>query len=316
MVVGILRSREGWHIDQLENELNGRGIRVVKFSITDLLLSIGESPKDPESHNGSESQGVSSGGIDLTLLDAIIVRIIPLGSMEQLMFRINALHRLENLGVKIINSPTAIEKTVDKSYTSHLLADAGLNTPQTVVCERFDDAMAAFEKMGDVVIKPLSGSCGVGISRVSDKDLAYRVFRTMEQSRFVYYIQKFIDCRGESLRVFVINGKVEGAMKRTVTGWKSNFSAQAAVEPYDPSPGLIDNAIKAAEILELDYAGVDFLLAADGSEYVIEVNGIPGWKGLQQTTDASIAEKIVDCVTNETIETKHNRRSRADGMPA
>ncbi|VAX15077.1 Possible glutaminyl transferase clustered with tetrahydromethanopterin biosynthesis genes [hydrothermal vent metagenome] len=304
MTVGILRSREGWHIDQLENALRGRGIDVVKFSITDLLLSIGDGAK------------ISSPGIDLTRLNAIIVRIIPLGSMEQLMFRINALHRLENLGVRIINRPLAIEKTVDKSYTSHLLSDAGINTPQTVVCERFDDAMAAFIRMGDVVVKPLSGSCGLGIVRISDKDIAYRVFRTMEQSRFVYYIQKFVDCGGRSVRIFVINGKVTGAMTRTGSGWKANFSKQAVVAPREPSASQAENALRAAKILGLDYAGVDFLVGDNGSEYVIEVNGIPGWKGLQQTTGVCIAEKIIDCVAYETIETKQNSRSRADGMPA
>jgi len=311
MVVGILRSREGWHIDQLENALNGRGIECIKFSITDLLLSIGSGP---ESLTGGPD--VSSGGADLTRLNAIIVRIIPLGSMEQLMFRINALHRLENLGVRIINRPEAIEKTVDKSYTSHLLADAGVKTPQTVVCERFDDAMAAFKLMGDVVVKPLSGSCGVGIVRISDKDMAYRVFRTMEQSRFVYYIQKFVDCGGRSVRIFVVNGEIAGAMMRTARGWKANFSREAVVKPCEPSLNQVKNALRAAQILGLDYAGVDFLVGDNGSEYVIEVNGIPGWKGLQQTTDMLIAEKIIDCVAYETIETKPDSRSRAGGLPA
>jgi len=60
----------------------------------------------------------------------ILVRTIPTGSLEQIIFRMDALHRLENLGVRVVNSASSIERTVDKYYTSFLLADAGIPTPR------------------------------------------------------------------------------------------------------------------------------------------------------------------------------------------
>ncbi len=113
----------------------------------------------------------------------MLARIIPSGSLEQLIYRVDALHWIEERGVPVMNSPRAIERCVDKFYTTALLQEAGLPTPRTVVCERAEDAMAAVRAMGDVVIKPIFGSMGHGMTRVSDPDVAFRVVRTLEQIR-------------------------------------------------------------------------------------------------------------------------------------
>lgn len=283
MKAGILRYRDGWHIDRLAGAMAARGVECVRLSISELTLSM-----------GGGGPPVSCGGADLRELDAVIVRIIPLASMEQLLFRMNALHRLAALGVRVINHPAAIEKTVDKSYTSALLADAGFAAPRTVVCESFPAAMEAFEDMGDVIVKPLHGSCGAGMLRVSDRDMAYRVFRTMEMSRYVYYLQEFVESGGSDVRVFVAGGQAVADMRRTGKGWKANFNAGGKVERHEPPGAQADEAVRAAALLGVDYAGVDFLRGPGGEEYVIEVNGIPGWKGLQSVTDIDIAERIVD----------------------
>ena len=60
------------------------------------------------------------------------------------------------------------------------------------------------------------------------------------------------------------------------------------------SPELERLSIRAANLLEADYAGIDLLSTEDGRVLVIEVNGIPGWRGLQQTTDIDIAGVIAD----------------------
>ena len=81
----------------------------------------------------------------------------------------DALHRLENLGVRVVNSASSIERTVDKYYTSFLLADAEIPTPRTLVTEDFEAALAACREMKDVVVKPLFGSEGKGIVRVNQE---------------------------------------------------------------------------------------------------------------------------------------------------
>ena len=121
---------------------------------------------------------------------------------------------------------------MDKYFTSALLEDAGLPTPRTRVCERLDDALVAFEALGkDVVVKPLFGSEGRGIVRVSDPDLAYRTCRALEVTRSVFYLQEFIAHGGRDIRAFVVGGRLLAAMTRQAPGWKTNVSQGARTEP-------------------------------------------------------------------------------------
>src|SRR6185437_6453239 len=91
----------------------------------------------------------------LGALDLLIVRGLPRGSLEQVIFRMDALHVLAAQGVRCVNSPRAIEQTVDKSWAGAVLAKSGVPTPPTIVCERYDDAMRALDQLGgDVVVKP------------------------------------------------------------------------------------------------------------------------------------------------------------------
>src|SRR5439155_24508513 len=98
--------------------------------------------------------------------DAVLARIIPSGSLEQIIYRVDALHWIEKRGILVMNSPRAIERSVDKFYTTALLHEAGLPTPPTVVCESVKDAMAAVRTQGDVIVKPILGSHGYGMVRM------------------------------------------------------------------------------------------------------------------------------------------------------
>jgi len=283
--IGILGSRRGWHVKALMKALEARGIPADCFPITRLVTRISDEPR------------VRVGEHVLEGYDALIVRSIPGGSLEQIIFRVDALHRLENLGVRVVNSARTIERTVDKYYTSALLEDAGISTPCTVVTERDDEAMEAFRDLGgDVVVKPLFGSEGRGIVRVCDEDAAYRVFRALELGRYVFYIQEFIPHANWDIRAFIIGDEVVAAMVRQAEGWKTNVARGASVEPLELSEELRDLSLRASRVVEADYAGVDILKAEGGGYYVTEVNGIPGWKGLQSMTNADVAGRIVEHV--------------------
>src|SRR5437868_6668671 len=82
-----------------------------------------------------------------------------------------------------------------------------LRVPPTIVCQHADLALEAFTRLGgDVVVKPLFGSEGRGMVRLSDPDLAWRTFRTLERTQSVLYIQQFIAHPGWDLRIFVLGG--------------------------------------------------------------------------------------------------------------
>jgi RimK family alpha-L-glutamate ligase len=223
MKVAILSSRRGWHADDLVRALTERGHEGHVLPIDSLTARVGEKPR------------LEIAGIPLDSLDAVFLRTIPRGSLEQIIFRIDVLHRLERLGIRVVNPAHVIERTVDKFYTSSLLEEAGLPTPRTVVAERMDDAMAAFRTMGDVIVKPLFGSNGRGIARVSDEEVAYRVFRALDVERAVYYIQQTLPHEGRDLRVFIVGQRVIAAIWRSADGWRTNLSRGAKAEKAELS---------------------------------------------------------------------------------
>ncbi len=284
--IGILSSQRGYHVLALEQAIRSRGCEPAFFPSTRLAGWIGKRP------------ALQVRGECMESCQALLVRTIPAGSLEQIIFRMDALHRLEQLGVRVINSASAIERTVDKYYTSFVLSDAGISTPRTLVTEDFETALAACREMGDVVIKPLFGSEGKGMVRVTDPDTAYRVLRAWELNRYIYYVQEYIPHYQQDIRAFVVGNQLAAAMVRHGKGWRSNFSQGAQIEPVALSAEMESLALKAAHLIKLDYAGVDLLPAEDGRIYVLEVNGIPGWRGLQQTTDQQIAQRIVDYTLN------------------
>jgi RimK family alpha-L-glutamate ligase len=281
--IAILASEAGWHVVRLQQALEQRGATVIRYSSTRLLARIAAAPR------------TSVSGVSLDDCDAVIVRGIPIAAVEQIIYRVDVLHRLENRGVRVINSAAAIEKTVDKYYTSSLLEDAGLPTPRTIVTERFDEAVAAFAELGgDVIVKPLFGSEGKGMMHINDPDLAHRVFRTLELGRYVYYLQEYIPHQDWDIRAFVLGGRVLAAMRRLGNGWKTNIAQGAQSEPFKLSPELEALSLRAAQLVEADYAGVDILCDQHGQPYVLEVNSIPGWRGLQRTVEFDISDVIAE----------------------
>jgi RimK family alpha-L-glutamate ligase len=280
--IGILSSQRGYHVLALEEAIRANGCDPIFFNITRMAGRVGSRP------------ALQVRGDPMEECRALLVRTIPAGSLEQIIFRMDALHRLEKLGVRVINSASSIERTVDKYYTSFLLADAGILTPRTVVAEDFETALAACREMGDVVIKPLFGSEGKGLVRASDEETAYRILRAWELNRYIYYIQEYLPHFQQDIRAFVVGDRVVAAMLRRGSGWKTNFSRGAKLEPAKLSSEMEELAINAARLLGLDYAGVDLMPAEDGRTYVIEINSIPGWRGLQSTTSLNIAQSIIN----------------------
>ena len=289
MKIGILSSDiEEWHVLRLSEELKKREHEVYVFPITNLVSRIALEPK-------ISIKEYSVGGYD-----AIIVRRVPGGSVEQVFYRMDTLHMLEEYGVHIFNSPDSIEKSVNKFYTSAILDKQGLRSPRTIVTENFREAIRGFRELGeDVIVKPIFGSLGSGMTRVSDPEIAYRVFRSLESINSVFYLQEYIPHNNTDIRIFVIGGEVVSAMKRAGKSWKTNVSSGGKPMPYTPSEEEKEFSIKASEILGLDYTGVDLLPSENGDLYTLEVNSTPGWEGLQKVTKKNISEEIINYVISK-----------------
>ena len=298
---GILATGDRWHIARLSEALDRLGCDAVALPATRLAGRVGPGGSVRSPAPGSpplEGTGVASGDADLDSLDALLVRFLPEGSLDQIVFRVDALHAVHDAGLPVVNAPRAIERTVDKHWTSQLLARAGIPTPRTIAAESLEDALAAFRRFGDVLVKPLLGSGGRGNVRVTDEDLAYRVFRALQMQRAVFYVQEFVPHGRSDLRLLVVGGRVVAAARRTGDGWKTNVAAGAVMRPHRPSPEEEDLAVRAAVAVGADYAGVDLLESDVGGRLVAEVNGIPGWSALQRTTTLDLASEVASLVVD------------------
>ena len=148
--VVIFTEKADWHSKGLAAACAREGLRPVILSIADCGFDV-----------ASGRPGLMLPGLDGRLPGAIFVRLVPAGTTEQITARLGLLHAARSAGVAVVNDARAIEACVDKSMTTFLLAQAGLPTPRTVVCEKREAAQKAFESLsGDAVLKPLFGAQG------------------------------------------------------------------------------------------------------------------------------------------------------------
>ncbi len=282
MHIAILSSGDGWHVRDLQRAARDLGHHAEAIDFRRVAATVGM----PDS---ATIPGIMTG------FDAVLVRTMAPGSLEQVVFRMDLLHRLQARGVRVLNPPRAAEICVDKYLATALLEAAGLRVPATVVCQNADSALEAFAALGgDVVVKPIFGSEGRGMVRVSDPELAWRTFRTLERTQSVLYLQQFIRHPGWDLRAFVLGGAVLAAMRRHARGdWRTNVAQGGRAEPARLSPEEERLALRAAEALGTPVAGVDLLPGPEGELYVIEVNAVPGWRALGPVTGVDVAAEIV-----------------------
>ena len=286
--IAILTDDPGWHGDELQTALASRGYSSACISPMECYFNLTETAEVILPKFGSTPR-------------AVFIRGIPGGTLEQIVCRLNIMHTLSAHGVLIYNNPRGIERTVDKAMTSILLKDAGLPTPDTWVCESKEYAESicrqAQQQKKDIVLKPLFGSQGIGIHRISNNQALIHD----EKFAGVYYLQTFIECVSETpfdIRVFVINSTAQAAMTRHNTTWVTNRAKGAVCHHLPLDKTLSELAEAAIKAVGIEYGGVDIIMDKNAQLHVIEVNSVPSWYGLQKVTDYNIAEVLIDDLVN------------------
>ena len=147
-----------------------------------------------------------------------------------------------------------------------------------------------------MVVKPLFGSEGRGLVRVNDRELAWRTLHTLERLGAVLYLQQAIRHPGHDHRVFVLRGRILGAMRRFAQPgeWRTNVSLGGRAEPAEIDLETKRLAVAAAAALGAEIAGVDLVEDLDrGSLTILEVNAVPGWRALSRVTGIDVAAAIL-----------------------
>ena len=273
----------GWHTECLVSAFENHACEVHTFSLSECEFFI---------ENGVRSMTLPEFGDELP--DAVFVRCIPQGSFEQITFYLSALHALEARGVLIYNRAQVIERSVDKVMATFLLAQAGLPTPKTwagidsVRAREIIDQYIAMDKV--LVMKPMFGSQGQGLQLI-DREHTEPEFNLDT----VYYLQEFVNNRSDQghwcdWRLFVVGGKVVAAVERVNDHWVNNVAQGSQCRVGEVDAQMIRYAENAAQSVDAAYAGVDLIRDQQGRIWVIEVNSIPAWKGVQSVVSNDIAD--------------------------
>lgn len=290
MHFAVLCSPTSWYLQDLRRAAG------VKHQITPIAF------RDLSAELGSADPRFMAGTLDLSEVDAVLVRTMPPASLEQVVMRMDVLGRLEAAGRPVVNSARAIEAAVDKYLASAKLVAAGLKTPETIVCQSVERAMEAFGRLGgDVVLKPLFGGEGRGLARLEDEAIAHRTFSLLTGLGAVLYVQQFVPHDGWDLRVLVVGERMWAMRRRNPLDWRTNVSRGAIAEQVELEPHWAHLARRAADAIGAVVAGVDLLPSHDGELHVIEVNAVPGWQALSRTLGVDIASEVLDYVSGQVM---------------
>jgi tetrahydromethanopterin:alpha-L-glutamate ligase len=280
----------GWHGLALGQAFKQRSIEAVFVELQDCMIDL----------SGTNAR------IVIPHFDQVppvaFIRGIAAGTLQQVITRLNILHALRMMGCYVYNDAKAIERTVDKGMTSFLLKKNGIPTPETWVCESRHAAHALIQthisQGKTIVAKPLFGSQGKGV-RLLDIN-AKLPLPGDEFVDGVYYLQTFVDTGNNNYdyRVFVINHQPVAAMRRSGEGWLHNVAQGARCQAIEDEDVLC-LAVQAAQAMQIDYCGVDIIRDQHGKLWVIEVNSIPAWSGLQSVCNVNVAQLLVDDLLNK-----------------
>jgi ribosomal protein S6--L-glutamate ligase len=282
MKIGVLsKNPEFWATTEIMKAIKDRGVEPVYVKTPEVHLVLDGRKADAVYEKRSLSE-----------LDSVIPRIGR--SLTQL--GIMLLKQLELMQLPATLSVNGLITARNKYLTLQALHVAGISIPESVLIASRNRNEEPTEYLSPpLVMKLLSGTQGIGVMRVRDTKEAGPIIDTLSELDQMICLQKFLPNPGEDIRIFVTAGEIVGAMKRKAAPheWRSNIHIGGQGLPHKPSKSEAETAIKAAEAVGVEIAGVD-IISVEGKPYVIEVNASPGFRGLLAATGINAAQKITD----------------------
>ena len=290
---------DGWHANELRTAAVKAGCDLVIAPYETLAANI--------SCSGLPDLRCDAGS--LSDFDAVLTRTMPHGSLERITFRLSVLHAWADQHLPIVNSPRGLEIAIDKFATLQRVASLGYQVPETHVVQSRAEAMRAFNEFGsDCVVKPLFGGEGRGVMRIRDPELAWYSFASLNQLDAVLYVQKFISPGGRDTRILLIGNTAIGLRRESQDDFRTNVTRGASCRQIKLTNEQIEMARNIARSIGISFASVDIIDSDDGVPRVVEVNGVPGWRGAQAAVDFSIADHIIKLLLQSVAESKSRAR--------
>jgi ribosomal protein S6--L-glutamate ligase len=301
MKIAILsRKRSLYSTRRLVEAAEQRGHEALVINTLRAYMNIASNR--PEIHYSGESLGG---------FDAVIPRI----GASVTFYGTALLRQFEMMGVYPLNESVAISRSRDKLRSLQLLARKGIGLPVTGFAHSPDDIQDLVAMVGGapLVIKLLEGTQGIGVVLAETQKAAESVIEAFMGLRANILVQEYIrEAGGADIRCFVIGDKVVAAMKRQALAgeFRSNLHRGGSASIIKITPEERSTAVRAANIMGLNVAGVDILRSNHGA-VVMEVNSSPGLEGIEAATGKDIAGMIVEFI--ERNARPHRTRTKGKG---
>ncbi|MDX1535132.1 MAG: RimK family alpha-L-glutamate ligase, partial [Thermoplasmata archaeon] len=230
-------------------------------------------------------------GDSLAELDVIIPRIGR--SLTELGYLL--LKHLATMGIPTTMTADGLLTARNKFLALQALLEDGVTVPRTVLLGSRIDAEEALKLLPyPAVLKLLTGTQGLGVLRVRDASEAASIVDTLSVLGQTVCIQEFIPHPGVDIRIFVVDRRVVGSMKRVAAlhEWRTNIHLGASPLDFPLDEATERMAVRATRATGLEIAGVDVVFR-DETPYVLEVNACPGYRGLLKATGVNAAEHMV-----------------------
>lgn len=221
-------------------------------------------------------------GVDLLELDALIVKKIAPQYSPDVLDRLEMLRFLELKGLPIFSKPSSILKLIDRLSCTVSMRAAGLPMPATVITESVDEALAAVERYGKAVFKPLYSTKARGMEVIAaGEDARERIEAFKAEGNTVMYLQKMLPPLEKDLGVTFLGGKYLATYARKSSGssWNTTTNAGGKYVAFEPSGEIIALAEKAQSLFDMAFTCVDIAETSEGP-IVFEVSAFGGFRGL------------------------------------
>ena len=177
----------------------------------------------------------------------------------------------------VINTARAIHEVNDKAAFRIKCADAGLSPPSMLLSELEECAIEDKGLSFPVVVRPIRHAQGRNIYLCKDEvELKVAYWNVNGEG----YVSNFVDKVAE-YRVAVVSGRAVWVVKKTpdnpdALAWNVSRGGRFDNVRWGSWPlSVVDVALMAFNLSQLDFGGVDVMVDADGNATVLEINSAP-----------------------------------------
>lgn len=234
---------------------------------------------------------------NLSTYDAVLPRI----GASVTYYGTAVVRQFQEMDVYCANTAHGITNSRDKLRSLQILSRHNIGIPRTTFVRDKKDILPSIERVGGapVVIKLIEGTQGIGVLLAETVHAAESIIELLQSQKQNILIQKFVaESKGKDIRAFVVGDRVVAAMRRVAQGqeFRSNVHRGGIAEAVELDDEYAATAVRAAQILGLQVAGVDMLEGKDGPQ-IMEVNSSPGLEGIETCSGLDVAGAVIDYIS-------------------